>query len=80
MGFKVNELELLQKLEQAESARRVKLAFREGLLRGLKYTEMNDKILKDLWNDSKARSGLEEDDITIPQFNDTEDITSYDID
>ncbi len=79
MGFKLNELELLQKIEQQESARRVKQAFIEGLYRGVERSSLDSDTIKELWEVSKAKAGLEEDDITIPQFGD-EDVTDVNLD
>jgi len=66
MKYRLDELAVIQQLEQAESARRVKHAYMEGLFAGLEKSKMLDGEHVVMWEMSKAKAGLLDDDITIP--------------
>ena len=61
------ELQALIMMERATTKAMIKRAYREGMFKGLKKSQMNDIILRESWNESHAKLEIDErEDQTIP--------------
>ena len=59
------QLAAIKTMELAYRKRLVKNAFREGVLKGVHRSSVDDLDMAMLWNSSQAKKELEEDDTTL---------------
>lgn len=60
------EFEVYQKLQQNETSKSIKMAYREGLFKGARMSGVTVQQAEEAWNDSHSRQDLLDNDITLP--------------